>query len=90
MVAGGKENGPVRYYAMRDDMKKYTLDLCPFCGDEEKVATVGAKIEKLIQDEGLTCEEALMVPAYLYMRMEMVTREQLNTRKYSADITSEA
>lgn len=83
------ESEPVRAYFMRDDMKKYTLDMNTFCGDREKVAATAAKIEKMIEAEGLTCEEALMLPAFLYMRMEMTTREQLNTRKFTPLFTNE-
>lgn len=78
----------VRAYFMPDDMRKYTLDIATFCGNEEKVATIAMKIEKMIEAEGLTCEEAMMLPAYLYMRMEMTEREQLNKRKFKSLFTS--
>ena len=79
---------PVRIYAMKDDMRRYTLDLTQFCGDQEKVMRLAKKVENMVAEEGLTCEEALTLPAVLYMLMESNTREQLNVRKYSADITS--
>lgn len=83
------KNGPIRVYTMREDMRKYELDLKDFCGDQEKVMGLAMRIENMVASEGLTCEEALMIPAVLYMRMEMTTREQLNIRKYTTNITSE-
>ena len=80
---------PVRTYFMREDMKKYTIDLDTFCGNREKVAELAAKIEKMMEADGLTCEEALLLPAFLYMRMEMTLREELNTRKYRSMFTNE-
>lgn len=80
---------PVRAYFMPDDMRKYTLNLGTFCGDEEKVATLAMKIEMMVEAEGLTCEEAMMLPAYLYMRMEMTEKEQLNRRKFKSLFTNE-
>lgn len=80
---------PVRAYFMPDDMRKYTLDIATFCGDEEKVAALAMKIEKMIEAEGLTCEEAMTLPAYLYMRMGMTEREQLNKRKFKSLFTNE-
>lgn len=80
---------PVRAYFMREDMKKYTIDLDTFCGNREKVAALAAKIEKMVEADGLTCEEALILPAFLYMRMEMTLREQLNTGKYHSMFTNE-